>query len=358
MTPAGTVPPHENAVIGSLLGTAVGDALGLPYEGLAPERARRMLGEPDRYRLIFRRGMISDDTEHSCMALQALLRAENDDRLAREFGKLLVRWLVMVPAGAGMATARAGLKLAVGISPSASGVASAGNGPAMRAAVLGAAIAELDRLPRVVRSLTRLTHTDSRAEQGALAVAIAASHARSVAHPTSDSYFAMLERFIPREDSSREFHTNCEQVQESLGRGERTEEFARRTCGARGVSGYVLQTVPVALHAWLSHPRDLSMALPAIIRCGGDTDSTGAIVGGLVGTGTGPEGIPEAWLDGLWEWPRSVAWMRELARRAARAESQDSAPCPSLSPLAVLPRNAVFLSIVLVHGFRRLLPPY
>lgn len=358
MTPPETPAPHENAVVGSLLGTAVGDALGLPYEGLAPERARRMLGEPDRHRLVFGRGMISDDTEHSCMVLQALLRAEDDDRLAREFGKLLVRWLAMVPAGAGMATARAGLKLAVGFSPSASGVASAGNGPAMRAAVLGAAIADIERLRRVVRSLTRLTHTDLRAEQGALAVAIAASHARSVAHPTGESYFTLLERFIPREDSSREFHTTCEQVRESLGGGERTEEFARRTCGDRGVSGYVLQTVPIALHAWLSHPRDLAAALPAVIRCGGDTDSTGAIVGGIVGAGTGPEGISAAWLDGLWEWPRNVAWMTELARQAAQAESDTPVPCPSLSPLAVLPRNAVFLAIVLGHGFRRLLPPY
>ena len=37
---------NNEAVVGSLLGTAIGDALGLPYEGIAPARAARMLGEP------------------------------------------------------------------------------------------------------------------------------------------------------------------------------------------------------------------------------------------------------------------------------------------------------------------------
>jgi len=47
------------AIVGSLLGTAVGDALGLPYEGLSPRRAERMLGTPDRYRFVPGRGMVS-----------------------------------------------------------------------------------------------------------------------------------------------------------------------------------------------------------------------------------------------------------------------------------------------------------
>jgi len=58
---------NEKAIIGCILGTAVGDALGLPYEGVAPRRAKRLLGPPDRYRFLFGHGMISDDTEHTCM---------------------------------------------------------------------------------------------------------------------------------------------------------------------------------------------------------------------------------------------------------------------------------------------------
>lgn len=50
-------------VIGSLLGTAVGDAIGLPYEGLSRRRALKLLGKPTKHRLFFGKGMVSDDTE-------------------------------------------------------------------------------------------------------------------------------------------------------------------------------------------------------------------------------------------------------------------------------------------------------
>lgn len=68
--------PHP--ITGCLLGTAVGDAIGLPYEGLTRQRAARLLGAPDRHRLLFGRGMVSDDTEHTCMVAQALIVSGGD----------------------------------------------------------------------------------------------------------------------------------------------------------------------------------------------------------------------------------------------------------------------------------------
>ncbi len=56
-------------IVGSLLGTAIGDSIGLPYEGLSRRRAKRLLGPPDRHRFLFGRGMVSDDTEHNVCAL-------------------------------------------------------------------------------------------------------------------------------------------------------------------------------------------------------------------------------------------------------------------------------------------------
>jgi len=64
---------NEKAIIGCILGTAVGDTLGLPYEGLSAARAQRLLGSPERHRFFLRRGMISDDTEYTCMVAQSLL---------------------------------------------------------------------------------------------------------------------------------------------------------------------------------------------------------------------------------------------------------------------------------------------
>ena len=127
----------------------------------------------------------------------------------------------------------------------------------------------------------------------------------------------------------------------------------------RGVTGYTYHTVPVAIHAWLSNPKDFRKAVTSIIECGGDADTTAAIVGGIVGAGVGRDGIPNEWLDGIWEWPRSVAWMQRLGEALADSLDGDhSVKSPTVNPIAVLLRNLLFLFLVLFHGFRRLAPPY
>ncbi len=74
------------------------------------------------------------------------------------------------------ATLRACLKLAWGFGPGRAGCYSAGNGPAMRSAVIGVWFrADLASIQTFVRSCARLTHTDPKAEYGALAVALAAA---------------------------------------------------------------------------------------------------------------------------------------------------------------------------------------
>jgi ADP-ribosylglycohydrolase len=45
---------------------------------------------------------------------------------------------------------------------------------------------------------------------------------------------------------------------------------------------------------------------------GGDADTVGAIVGALAGAGGGASAIPQGWLDGLMEFPRSPAWIRRV----------------------------------------------
>ena len=85
-------------------------------------------------------------------------------------------WLLALPAGVGFATLKAMLKLWLGVSSERSGVFSAGNGPAMRAAILGVVFDDRMMMQEFVRASTRITHTDPKAEYGALAVALAANH--------------------------------------------------------------------------------------------------------------------------------------------------------------------------------------
>jgi len=97
----------------------------------------------------------------------------------------------------------------------------------------------------------------------------------------------------------------------------------------------------------------------AVIQCGGDADTTGAIIGGIVGASVGREGIPEEWLDRLVEWPRSTAWMEKLAAQLDSTMQSGVATRPIRLPVyGVVPRNLFFLVVMLLHGARRAFPPY
>ncbi|MCD0461411.1 ADP-ribosylglycohydrolase family protein [Roseiconus lacunae] len=349
---------NHQAIVGCILGTAVGDALGLPYEGVSPKRAARLLGSPDRYRFFFRRGMISDDTEHTCMVAQSLIDAGGDvSKFTRMFARRLRWWILALPAGVGKATARSGIKLWLGASPERSGVFSAGNGPAMRAAIFGAALNDVPSILEFVRASSRLTHSDPKAEYGAIAVALAAKHSRD--NTTVDANLWLDEVVDAVGEGGAELIDLLRNAMQSVDAGETPQTFANSLDLDRGVTGYTYHTVPVAIHAWLSNPKDLRKAVTSIIECGGDADTTAAIVGGIVGAGVGQAGIPGEWLDGIWEWPRSVSWMRRLGDALANSLAGDhSVKSPPVNPVAVLLSNLLFLFVVLFHGFRRLAPPY
>lgn len=344
-------------IAGVILGTAVGDALGVPYENLSRRRVRRWLGDrPLAHRFLFGRGMVSDDTEHTCMVGQALLRAPHDpEAFARALAWRLRFWLLSAPPGLGFATLRATIKLCLGFPPRRSGVFSAGNGPAMRAALLGVYLGhDPPRLSAYLRASTRITHTDPKAERGALLVALAAAHG-AAGLPLNDprATLAALRRQLPAPDP--ELNGLLDRIDEHLTRAAPAEALADTLGLRRGITGYMYHTVPLALYCWLRHPHDFCGALEEVIALGGDTDTTGAIVGGLAGATVGVSGIPDAWLAGLAEWPLSVSWMRRLA--AALAEP-GGVQHPRLCWPAALPRNLFFFAVVLGHLARRCLPPY
>jgi ADP-ribosylglycohydrolase len=351
----------RRAAVGSLLGTAVGDAVGLAMEGLSRRRLARLYPRIDGPRLLAGRGLCSDDTEHSCLvALSIVARGDEVEGFTTQMRSRLRWWLASLPAGVGLATLRAILKLWLFVPRRWQGVHSAGNGPAMRSALLGALFAERpDALRAFVHASTVLTHRDPKAECAALAVALAA-RAAARGHEDGAGFLLVLEgEFAGFAAPGAELLALLARAVESAARGEDTAQFAEALGLGRGVSGYAYHTVPVALHGWLRHPRDFRAAVAGVIECGGDTDTAAAITGGIVGAGVGPEGIPPEWRARVVEWPASMGWMERLADNAAR-RVQGLPPRKQREPsfLLLLPRNLLFLAIVLAHGFRRLFPPY
>ena len=331
---------------GVLLGTAVGDSLGLPTENLSPERLPRLFPGALRHRLLPGIGMVSDDTEHTALTALSLLDAPDDPaRFARRLAWRLRFWFASLPAGVGMATARACIKLWLGFPPTKSGVVSGGNGPSMRSALLGVYFADDPELRRrYVTASAELTHRGPQALVGALAVAeLAAMEAKGSVD--LDALAAL---------SSEPFWTEpFSKLRQHLINGSTTAEYAAALGCSKGVTGYSMHSVPVALFAWLRHKPDATAALTSAIFCGGDTDSVGAVVGALAGASLGTNAFPQKLRSGIRDWPWSTSMLERLGAALAAKSTAPLTPWPLIAV-----RNLGFLSIVLTHGIRRLFPPY
>lgn len=336
------------------MGTAVGDSIGLPAEGLSAARIEAHWPGPLEQRLVLGRGMLSDDTEHTVWVARSLIECPGDvDAFQRRLALRLRWWLAALPAGVGLATLRAILKLWVGFPPTRSGVFSAGNGPAMRSAVIGVFFAgdEL-RIRTFVEASTRLTHTDPRAVIAALAVALTAAWAtrNSGRNPDIAELSGLWQSAGPNDP---EWGRLVGQIATAASNRMSVADFAASLGLRRGVTGYAYHSVPVALFAWWRHWGNFRASLESVVRCGGDTDTVGAITGALAGI---TSDLPANWIERICDYPISTSFLARLANELARASRGEPVWLNGL-PWALFPvRNLVFLCVVLAHGARRLLP--
>lgn len=346
-------------ILGCLIGTEVGDALGLPREGLTARRALRMFGgKPLSYQLIWGRGMMSDDTEHSLMSALALIQSGGDpNRFSKILAWKLRGWLLGVPAAVGFATLRSILKLWLGFPPEKSGVWSAGNGPAMRASILGVFAGEnIPLIDELIRRSTRITHSDPKAEEGARLIAYAASLGTRDGENLDP--FRFLEESLTWIQGDQ-LKKSIQLANVSLRKGETAKEFAALLGLNDSVGAYVNHTVPVTIYCWLRYLHNFREALEETILLGGDTDTTGAIVGGLMGATLGIDAISTELITGIFEWPRSFNWIQRVSLRLSEVMISGK-PTKGISLFwpGILVRNIFFTLVVLYHGFRRILPPY
>ncbi|MEM9413990.1 MAG: ADP-ribosylglycohydrolase family protein [Planctomycetota bacterium] len=346
---------RQDHILGCILGTAAGDAIGLPREGLSPRRAQRMFGaSPLSHRFLLGRGMCSDDTEHTVMVGLALLESAGEPGMfVNAFARRLRWWFARIPAGVGLGTAKACIRLWLGVRPDRSGVRSAGNGPAMRSALLGLVANSRQHLEQLAQASTAVTHQDPRAHQGA---SVVANLARWVS--TDEQKRVALDSVLIRDANDAQLQSNLTLAMEAAQEGVEPQAFARQLGQPKGISGFVNHTVPAAVYCWLLHRGSYRDAVETAVRLGGDSDTVAAITGALAGAELGVDAIPDEWLSNLIEWPCSVAWMTRLAEALTDLQAGGSPACPRYPNILALIRNVMFTAVVLSHGFRRLLPPY
>jgi ADP-ribosylglycohydrolase len=300
--------------------------------------------------------MVSDDTEHTVMVAQSLIvSAGNEDIFAQYLSWQLKLWLLTLPAGVGFATLMGILKLWLGFPPAKSGIFSAGNGPAMRASLLGVCYgSNPEKLRSLVRISTRITHTDIKAEYGSIAVAIASYLSSQNISITPKIYEQQLIEIIP---DATEFLLLIKIACRSAESGEGEAEFAAKLGLKKGISGYIYHTIPVVIFLWLRYLENYEKALTEIIKLGGDTDTTAAILGAIIGSRVGKEGIPKSWLNNLWLYPVSLPWLERLGDRLTEVVTNNNQQKYLSFPIYGLwLRNIFFLIIIIGHlGYRLLI---
>lgn len=129
--------------------------------------------------------------------------------------------------------------------------------------------------------------------------------------------------------------------------------FLEEIGSRKGVGGYIYHTVLAVIHVWLRYQDNYEKAVQEIIKAGGDTDTSAAILGAIIGAKVGEKGIPKGWIEEIVEYPKTISWMKRLSLAL-----YEKKPAPSY-PMFLTPfRNPFFFIIILFHGIRRLFPPY
>src|SRR4029079_11468531 len=100
-----------------------------------------------------------------------------------------------------------------------------------------------------------------------------------------DEYFELVQQYVDEPSTLDLLRKVLQDTSSSL-------QSAAELLGIRGgVGGFINQTAPLAIAAWLRWPGAFVEAVEQVIELGGDTDTTGAIVGALVGATAGAGAI-------------------------------------------------------------------
>lgn len=259
----------------SLLGLAVGDALGATVEFMTAHEIRAQYGVHRKMIgggwLGLRPGQVTDDTQMSmCIARSLVAVGYCPEDIARRF----VAWYQSRPPDVGN-TCRRGIARFInqGTLAGPPNEGDAGNGAAMRMApVAVAALADEGLLERITLGQAHITHH----------------------HVLSDAASLLVGRLIQLALIGHAMDRLRRQAEATVAK---MPSF--RFVPYRGLAtGYVVDTLQTVLH-FLFSTSSFEECVVATVNQGGDADTTGAIVGAIAGAYYGLDAIPREWLRKL-----------------------------------------------------------
>ncbi|MGB5735264.1 MAG: ADP-ribosyl-[dinitrogen reductase] hydrolase [Thiohalocapsa sp.] len=268
----------KSRAVGAYLGLAVGDALGATLEFMTPREIRHDYGVHREIRgggwLRLRAGQVTDDTGMSLALGKSIIASGAVD--AESAADAFSEWMRGKPVDIGN-TVRRGIShyRRTGETQVPESEHDAGNGACMRC--LPVALAKLGADERAVARANRLqshvTHNNTLADQGALAVirmvqsAILVSD-RAALKRLADDLVAVEPRY--RYETGR----------------------------VENPSGFIVDTLRAVFQS-LFATDSFESALVDVVNRGGDSDTTGAILGMIAGAFYDAATIPKRWLRAI-----------------------------------------------------------
>jgi ADP-ribosylglycohydrolase len=326
------MPSRREAVLGSFVGLAVGDALGFPTEfrrraqllqAFGPEGVTDFVRQHDaRFSVpphILGRdhpaGTYSDDTQLSLAVAEALLAApaHDLDALMTELARRFIAWAHSPENNrAPGSTCLTGCeRLEQGLPWREAGVAdSKGCGSVMRVAPIALALAH-DRawMLEVARASSLLTHGHPAAVEGCAATALA------VALATEGESPERIVQALERECRGRA--RDLDQAFDRFWAARALPPEEALTHSVLGEGWVAEEALASALYCFARTPDDFRATVLTAVNTDGDSDSIACIAGALSGARLGLGAIPERWRAGVENSARLHAVGEALARLGA-----------------------------------------
>jgi ADP-ribosylglycohydrolase len=257
------------------------------------------------------RGTYTDDTEMMIVLAESLLEhgSVNEQELARAF---LERCDPSRGYGVGTLEVLASWRRGVPVDSAAQrlfgGAGSLGNGAAMRIAPVAVLFAESpDELRAQAERSARLTHAHPDAVDAAVVQAAAVAGALR-----GEDILAAARAAAERSVMQSRLDHAAALLDSDLGPAEVAARLGNSAIGH--------ESVPTAIFAAASRA-GFEEAVGFAVRCGGDTDTLGAMAGAVAGAACGSTSIPARWLDALEDGQRGRRHVERLAATLAERTS-------------------------------------
>ncbi|RMF44199.1 MAG: ADP-ribosylglycohydrolase family protein [Planctomycetota bacterium] len=357
---------RKDHVAGVLLGTAIGEALGVGLEGLSRRAMlRQWENSPLAYSYWPRSGSYGEHTRLMLVAAQALLNSHNElNPFQRALAWRLSWYPLSFPVGISAGMLWTCMKCRFRRLGVQTGAMDGGRtDAATRAVFFGIALHGAGhRLPNWMQSTTAVTHRSPHSIDACTFLATlmntaATSRYRRVetggdarqAGPMARAPLAPLSDPVAVLQQAAEGCTTAElrelvaEMQQGLQSRWSVARLARQLGYVDRVPNQILPVTALASYAFLRHSGDYRWAVERAIRLGGATAVLGAIAGGLAGGYLGGDAIPPELIRGLRGGPHGRRWLRDMADRFAHwphgVDDLYLAPAQTSDPIMQIVRN-------------------